>query len=306
MPRKIGYGNFTPARKAALKKAQLASARARRKNKFESRSRRKKTKKVLGAAAAAAVAAGVGYQWQKNYKELVKQSEINFVDTIDNYQELKEQAGDVFSAAQTQEEWDARVKLYGDAYMIGEYSVIHKGRPEIFPTLPGPIVAQTIQQETVMPSYNLETDLDPSEKFITLYHRTGGGKDVDPEEAKKQILETQSMKILNRDEKNFKTAVQGAPDLTANRIVYFSNKLNDSNTRAAFGETVVQLKVPREFLRRLGFSQQSFGELSPNKEVWGQIHESLLSEILKVSKIEDVPPSMIQPPPPERKFKAPR
>ena len=47
MPRKIGYGNFTPARKAALKKAQLASARARRKNKFESRSRRKKTKKVL-------------------------------------------------------------------------------------------------------------------------------------------------------------------------------------------------------------------------------------------------------------------
>ena len=55
MPRKIGYGDFTPARQAALKKAQLESARKRRRHNSEQRSNRKKKLIVLGAAAAAGV-----------------------------------------------------------------------------------------------------------------------------------------------------------------------------------------------------------------------------------------------------------
>ena len=84
MPRKIGYGDFTPARRAALKKAALESARKRRKHKSEKRSNKKRKKQIAAAAAVAGVGIGVGVglhykrkvdeakkwnEWAKNERE---------------------------------------------------------------------------------------------------------------------------------------------------------------------------------------------------------------------------------------------
>ena len=62
MPRKIGYAYFSPAQKAALRKAQLESARKRRKHHADNRSSRKRALKIAGAVAVgAALAGGAGY-----------------------------------------------------------------------------------------------------------------------------------------------------------------------------------------------------------------------------------------------------
>jgi hypothetical protein len=106
---------------------------------------------------------------------------------------------------------------------------------------------------------------------------------------------------LNRDETRIqKLNPQAARALLNGAVldkVWMSNKLNDSNTRAAFGETVVKITIPQAMASRI--ETQSFGKLSPG-ELWGAINPDLLVG----AKFEEVPADEIQPMP-ERKFKVP-
>ena len=87
---------------------------------------------------------------------------------------------------------------------------------------------RTFAQEQIFPSCSSF----PEDQDLVLYHRTGGGKDVDPKAAKKSILKTQRMQILNRDEAR---ADPGGPT-NNNNFIWMSNRLNDSVFRTAFGE----------------------------------------------------------------------
>ena len=116
------------------------------------------------------------------------------------------------------------------------------------------------------------------------------------------------MSALNRDEKrsyDLNPAVKPILDMAMmHNYTWWSNKLNDSNTRGAFGEDVVQIKVPERLLQN-SVEQISQGALSPG-EVWGAIPKATLNAmLLRDTKIEDVPPEMITPKP-KRKFVAPR
>lgn len=320
MPRTIGYGKFSPARQRALKKAQLASAKARRKNNSEHRAHRKRRNRQLGLAAlgaAAAIGAGaVVYNQQQNNKEVAKiENRLNAERGIKTppkessgllahraeTKRLKEASGNIFGPAENQEQLDARTILYGD--VIGEFSDVHEGRAEIFPTLPRAEVVKVFQQEAFNPSYSIFDD-NPNEEFLTLYHRTGGGNDHDPVAAKASILQNQGMQILNRDEK--RADPTGATH--NNNLSWWSNKLNDSNTRAAFGEHVVTIKISKKHAKSALVSQQfqsqGFGKLSPIKESWAAITPEFIAEAVKNgAQITDVPGELITPPPP-RKFKA--
>lgn len=92
MPRKIGYGNFTPARKAALKKAQLESARKRRKHGSEQRSTRKRKLKQAAAVAVAAAAVGGAaygaYAAGEKYKEKVANAKLQ-TSIKDKFEEIR-------------------------------------------------------------------------------------------------------------------------------------------------------------------------------------------------------------------------
>ena len=310
MPRKIGYGKFTPKRRAALQRAAIISARKRRKHGSEQRNRKKKrNKKLAYAAVGAAAAVGVGaalYSQQNEKKEVGKIQ--NRLDTergvapsapsrglLANRAEtarLKTQAGNVHGPALNQQQYDARVILYGD--VIGETSDLHEGRAEIFPTLPRAEVVKVFQQEAIKPSYSI-WDENPEEEFVTLFHRTGGGNDLDAKTAKASILKNQRMEIRNRDEKRVGMAVD-------NNFSWWSNKLNDSNTRNAFGEDVVQMKISKKLLQaNQALAQpQSFGPLSPIKETWMAIDPNLLQGVT----IEDA--QHLVTPKEERRFKAPQ
>lgn len=331
MPRKIGYGKFTPARRAALKKAQLESARKRRKFKSEDRSNRKRNLKRAAQLAVGAAAVGaVGYAAYKNYdaynKEMDRIKKANadrkeeqnvedpamasFLAEVEKsrkrleerkkvYAENIKKCGVVTRPPQTQEEYDARVALYGADNIIGEFSQVHN-RPEIFPGIPKSEVLRVMNQEAVRPSYNPFAE-NPDEDFIVLYHRTGGGSDVDPEEAKQSILRDQQMKILNRDERR---AAGENSEAARNNLVWLSNRLNDSNTRDAFGETVVQIRFPKSLGRRLDTQFQTFGDMSPNEEAWICTPPEIINEAIAMGyKFEEVPSEMITPKP-ERKWKA--
>lgn len=344
MPRKIGYAHFSPAQKAALRKAQLESARKRRKHHSDTRPvrrqkhaedasarHRKRRNIALGAAAVGAAAAVgvVGYQQNKKTNEFLNQPAFDpnyksnnyaFNSPATGYQKLGTQAeiealvaaaGDVTKAAESIEQWDARCELYGDQFVIGEHSDLHN-RPEIFPTIPQQTVVESMQREQVSPSHKLEQDvqIDPTtgERFVVLYHRTGGGKDLNGASAKASIIQNQTMNPLNRDEKRSYALNPGVKPILdmamMNNYTWWSNKLNDSNTRGAFGEDVVQIKVPERLLKN-SVSEVSQGTLSPG-EVWGAIPKDILNAmLLKDTKIEDVPPEMITPKP-KRKFTAPR
>ena len=321
MPRKIGYGKFTPKRKAALRKAQLASARARRKHGSDERTRRKRRNRRLGAAAVGAaaaigVAAAVHSHQQGEKREVAKiqdrlnaerdnsealrmgaESKARKTGLLAHRAEtarLKTQAGNVHGPALNQQQYDARVILYGD--VIGEFSDVHEGRAEIFPTLPRAEVVKVFQKEAIKPSYSI-WDENPEEEFVTLFHRTGGGNDLDAKTAKASILKNQGMQILNRDEK------RADPSGVShnNNFSWWSNKLNDSNTREAFGEDVVQMKISKKLLQaNQALAQpQSFGELSPIKETWMAIDPSLIQG----ATIEDA--QHLVTPKKERRFRAP-
>ena len=301
MPRKIGYGDFTPARRAALKKAALESARKRRKHKSEKRSNKKRKKQIAAAAAVAGVGIGVGVGLAyKNKVDTAKRQRKEYEDlTADMSEqrariaELEKQAGNIHGAPESQEEWDARVELYGIDNMIGETSPVHLGRPEIFPGIPMQVVMQSFQNEMIRPSYDLWDEAD-DDGYVTLYHRTSGGEDHDGASAKAAILKEQQMMILNRAGAGMNF-----------RDVWLSNRLNDSNTRNAFGEHVVQIKIHKS--RMMDIKQTTFGDLSPNKEVWAAVNVRTMNRLLSIGEVQfqDVPAEMIQPKP-ERKFKVPK
>jgi hypothetical protein len=312
MPRKIGYGTFTPARKAALKKAQLESARKRRKFKSEDRSTRKSRKRQMAAAALLAAGAGMMYYQQKQEEKKRIQWNANIDAMLNNISKttqeaanyddsstrLRALAGNVYGPAESEEQWKARVDLYGEKGVIGEFSSMHEGRAEIFPTVPWQEASSTLFSEGISPSYRLSDD-NPDEDYVILYHRTGGGKDVDPAKAKEEILRNQTMKALNRDEA--RGVAQGLADasILEDQSSWWSNRLNDSNTRAAFGEHVVKVRLPKSMIPRV--ETQTFGKLSPINESWVKIPQGVLDGI----SIEDVAPDEIKPPP-ERKFRAPK
>lgn len=335
MPRKIGYGSFTPARRAALRKAQLESARKRRKHFSDEtphrrkkkqddsdKRRRRKKQLILAGAAAAGIAAGVGaavYVDKNNKKKAdfaakLRQEEADYQEFIKEHRQeeaqrqverelLKKQAGPLTKPCESAEQWEARVRLYGDHGVLGEFSQLHEGRAEIFPTLPETVVQATFNQEMARPSYSV-LDNNPDDDFVWLYHRTGGGKDHDPEAAKQSLLKSQQFKFLNRDEKRA-LGEQGSQTFD---FIWFSDRLNDSNTRNAFGETVLRLKVPKKYLQDpWSVGAQSFGELSPIKESWVNMKADYINRILASGevKIEEVPAEMITAPP-ERKWRAPR
>lgn len=326
MPRKIGYGDFTPARRAALKKAALESARKRRKHKSEKRSNKKRKKQIAAAAAVAGVGIGVGVglayknkvdtakRQRKEYEDLTAEIEREadelkresdarkqrMSEQRAKIAELEKQAGNIHGAPESQEEWDARVELYGIDNMIGETSPVHLGRPEIFPGIPMQVAAMEFQKEQIRPSYNLFDEMD-EDGYVTLYHRTSGGDDLDGATAKASILQNQQMQVLNRDEKR----ALGEAEAAQFNQVWLSNKLNDSNTRNAFGEHVVQIKIHRS--RAIDITQSTFGKLSPINEVWASIDAPTINAMLASgeAKFEDVPAEMITPKP-ERKFKVPK
>lgn len=303
---------MTPARKAALKRAQEISARKRRKWRTEiSKKRRKKPeaqkKRRRRAAVAVGLVGAVGaaivtnkvikiklekledQRWNQRWneeraklnEERANQAEIERLTKI---------AGNIYGRPENQEELDARIKLYGP--VTPEFSVVHNGRPEVHPGVPQALVVQQYAKETAFPSDRIDTSQD-----IVMYHRTGGGADVDPEAAAQSIIESQSLVFLNRDEKNMAQALKGlnSPNAAAfefhartARYVWMSNKLNDSNTRNAFGETVIKITIPASVAQQMG--QQSFGQMSPG-EVWGYIDPALLVG----AKFERVPPEEITP-----------
>ena len=323
MPRKIGYGDFTPARRAALKKAALESARKRRKHKSEKRSNKKRKKQIAAAAAVAGVGIGVGVglayknkvdtakRQRKEYEDLTAEIEREadelkresdahkqrMSEQRARIAELEKQAGNIHGAPESQEEWDARVELYGIDNMIGETSPTHNGRAEIFPGVPMQVAMQSYQKEAIRPSYSMWEEAD-DEGYVTFYHRTSGGQDLDGATAKASILQNQQMQVLNRDEKR-----AGMGDNF--NEVWLSNRLNDSNTRNAFGEHVIQIRIPKT--RMMDINQTTFGDLSPNKESWASIDVNKMNAMLASGevKFEDVPAEMIQPKP-ERKFKVPK
>lgn len=338
MARKKGYGSFTPARRMALRRAALESARKRRKHQFDKPAEKKglstKQKVVLGGAlAAGVVGAGLAVakysdgKTSKNFEGNLKpetkvkkksakelRAEVNSPEyrakqaqiaqeNQERIDRLYKAAGNTSKVAESQEEWDARVELYGDAGMIGEFSSVHEGRAEIFPTLPLQEVQMEYAREAAFPSMTIHDVPEDDDGYVTLYHRTGGGKDLDGQKAKDSLLKDQEFKILNRDEKRVAEINIEAKAFVKNTLVWTSNKLNDSNTRAAFGETVVKVRVPKNQLTAAPpeqFGTQSFGTLSPG-ELWLAIDP----RVLKGAIIEDIPASEIKPPP-ERKFRAPR
>lgn len=323
MPRKIGYGDFTPARRAALKKAALESARKRRKHKSEKRSNKKRKKQIAAAAAVAGVGIGVGVglayknkvdtakRQRKEYEDLTAEIEREadelkresdahkqrMSEQRARIAELEKQAGNIHGAPESQEEWDARVELYGIDNMIGETSPVHLGRPEIFPGIPMQVAMQSYQNEMIRPSYDLWDEAD-DDGYVTLYHRTSGGEDHDGASAKAAILKEQQMMILNRDE------IRAGAGMDFHDV-WLSNRLNDSNTRNAFGEHVVQIKIHKS--RMMDIKQTTFGDLSPNKEVWAAVNVRTMNRLLSIGEVQfqDVPAEMIQPKP-ERKFKVPK
>lgn len=319
MPRKIGYGNFTPARKAALRKAQLESARKRRKHHFDEHKSRRRRKQIAATAAvgAAAIAAGA-FAYNKNQNnKLGKQNKRDVEDAKSfyknepstsspkrSYQELLDAAGPLHQVCESQEQWDARIELFGEQGVLGEISPIHK-RPEIFPTMPVDVVTYEQQIEAMNPTWSLMQEMGDGD-FLTLYHRTGGGSDLDAEKAAESILKNQSMQILNRDERRAAKINPAVQFTVQNQFHWFSTRLNDSNTRAAFGETVLKIDIPRKFVETYQISGAGFGpKISPNKEMWAGVPAHIMTEILKEAKFERVPPEMITPMP-ERKFRAPR
>lgn len=300
---------MTPARKAALKRAQEISARKRRKWRTEiSKKRRKKPEAqkkrrrraavavgLVGAVGAAAVTNKIikvklekleDQRWNQELERIerenaAKQAEIERLTKI---------AGNVYGRPENQEELDARIKLYGP--VTPEFSAVHNGRPEIHPGVPQALVVQQYANETAFPSDRIDTSQD-----IVMYHRTGGGADVDPEAAAQSIIESQSLVFLNRDETNMAKALKNmnSPNAAAfelhartARYVWMSNKLNDSNTRNAFGETVIKITIPAAIAQQM--QQMSFGQMSPG-EVWGYIDPALLVG----AKFERVPPEEITP-----------
>jgi len=323
MPRKIGYGDFTPARQAALKKAQLESARKRRRHNSEQRSNRKKKLIVLGAAAAAGVGiAGVVVKKKidddikkqdQEYKDFMakvhadveknRQADAAAKQARDEFFKLKKAAGNIYGPPMTEEEYKARITLYGADDIIGETSPVHGGRAEIFPGVPKSELIKVYTQESLTPSTRLE---DGPEDFVILYHRTGGDPSEDGNEsAVESILKSQSMKILNRDEKRVHASATQEEVDSAFKHVWLSNKLNDSNTRDAFGESVVQIKFPKSLLRDPLVGQQSFGKFAPG-EVWAAIPPDVIDQAVSMGyKIERVPPEQIKPKI-ERSFRVPK
>lgn len=321
MPRKIGYGNFTPARKAALRKAQLESARKRRKfhsdnrpvrkaAKVEVRTERKTSKKRLALAGAMAAAGGLliykgykdeqaaqqkrrNFEFDLNVQQAIEDEKTNNAKVQAEIDRLKQVAGNEYGACESQEQYDARFRLYGT--ITAEKSRIHDGRAEIFPGRPEALVLQTMLEEKKRPTYSLDT----SGEYTVMYHRTGGGNDLDAEQAAEAIIKEQRLTILNRDEKR-QVAGGRMSQEDINRAfkdVWMSNKLNDSNTRAAFGEVVIRVMIPKAAAEQM--EQQSFGKLSPG-EIWGSINP----ELLVGAKFERVQPQEIEPIP-EPKFKIP-
>lgn len=316
MPRTIGYGTFTPARRAALKKAQLESARKRRKFRSEDRPVRRKAKEevsnkrrrskkqlILAGAAAAAIGYSVYQQRQQEKAQALRQQEWDDrmalmkrdeAKDADNalVQRLKEQSGPLTRPPDNEEEYKARTMLWGN--LIPEYSEIH-GRPEIYPGRPaGEVMMMSIEAATNPTDYLSQEN--PDEDYVILYHRTGGGGDgVDAKEAKASILREQKMKILNRDERR---AGGGRSVYEANPYVWFSNKLNDSNTRDAFGEEVVQVKVPKSRLSKV--NQLNTSRLSEIGEIWAAVTNDVLEGLV----FEEVPQDQIKPKV-ERKFRIP-